>query len=272
MSEAIARVFVALDATAEPRGAIDTAVRLAASAKVPLHAVFIEDEDLLSLAALPVARQIVPGVGAAQMVGEELERQLRASAASLRDLLVVAAQAQALEFSFEIVRGDAETVLSLASERDLIVAGARARPVAGHFRVECRWLAAVEHAAGPILLTHDELSASGGGVALIRDRSSGSARLLRAAARLAELTHPHFTVIAPPRLAAAKSFHDWVAEQIEPGRVHLQIEAASAETTGLHRRIAELGCQFLALDAAATERGELAEITKRFACNILVAR
>jgi hypothetical protein len=272
MSEAIARIFVALDAAAEPRAAIDTAVRLAASAKVPLHAVFVEDEDLLSLAALPIARQIVPGLGTAQIVGEEIELQLRASAARVRDLLVIAAQARAIEFSFEIVRGDAKAVLSLASESDLVIAGARARPIAGHFRVEGRWLAAVDHAAGPVLLTHDESNTSGGVVALIHDRTPGSARLLCAAARLAEPTHTHFTVIGPQLLAATKSFHDWVAQQIEPGRVQLQIEAAPAETTGLYRRIAELGCQLLALDAAATEGGGLAEITKRFNCNILLAQ
>jgi hypothetical protein len=80
------------------------------------------------------------------------------------------------------------------------------------------------------------------------------------------------TVIAPPRLAAAKSFKDWVAAQIEPARVRPQIEAASAEAAALHRRIAELRCQLLALDAATTEGGRLAEMTRRFACNILVAR
>lgn len=272
MSEAIARVVVVLDATAETRAAIDTAVRLAASAKVPLHAVFVEDEDLLSLARLSIARQIIHGAGAAPLVAEQIEQQLRAAAAGVRDALMAAASAHALDFSFEIVRGDAETALASAAERDLVVAGARARPVAGHFRVECRWLAAAERAASPILLTQQVSQAGGGVVALIRGRSPGSARLLRAAARLAELGAADLTIIAPARLAAAKSFHDWVAAQIEPVRTRLRIEAASAETTVLDRRIGELGCQLLALDTATTEGGQLTELTRRFACNILVTR
>ena len=41
--------------------AIDTAARLAARWRVPLHGVFIEDEELIGLAGLPFARQVTLG-------------------------------------------------------------------------------------------------------------------------------------------------------------------------------------------------------------------
>ena len=44
---AIERVVVTLDAASENRAAIETAARLAARAKAPLHGIFVEDEDLL---------------------------------------------------------------------------------------------------------------------------------------------------------------------------------------------------------------------------------
>ena len=52
-SRRIERVVVPLDAAAENRTAIETAARLAARAKVPLHGIFVEDEELLHLARLP---------------------------------------------------------------------------------------------------------------------------------------------------------------------------------------------------------------------------
>ena len=63
MSGAIERVVVPLDAASENRTAIDTAARLAARAKAPLHGIFVEDEDLLRLAGLPFARQVASGFG-----------------------------------------------------------------------------------------------------------------------------------------------------------------------------------------------------------------
>ena len=50
MTQPIKRVVVPLDAVSEADPAIDTAARLAARWRVPLHGVFIEDEELIGLA------------------------------------------------------------------------------------------------------------------------------------------------------------------------------------------------------------------------------
>ena len=88
----IARVVVALDATSENRAAIDTAVRLAERWKLPLHAVFIEDDDLLRLAVLPFARQVSLGFGAEALTTAHAQGQLRAYAEQARRELLAAAQ------------------------------------------------------------------------------------------------------------------------------------------------------------------------------------
>jgi len=54
MSGRIERIIVPFDDTSETRGAIAVAARLAGHAKAQLHGVFIEDEDLLHLADLPL--------------------------------------------------------------------------------------------------------------------------------------------------------------------------------------------------------------------------
>ena len=53
MTQGIKRVVVSLDAASETGTAIDTAARLAGRWRVPLHGVFIEDQELIGLAGLP---------------------------------------------------------------------------------------------------------------------------------------------------------------------------------------------------------------------------
>lgn len=275
MSETIERVLVALDATADSRSVIDTAMRLAAGVKAPLHAVFVEDGDLLSLAGLAVARQVIPGTGAGPLTTDEVELHLRAAASRAREAILVAARTLALECSFEIVRGAAEAALSSASARDLVVAGALARPVAGHFRVESRWLAALDLMPGPFLLACEGPKASSGVVALLPEQSAASGRLLQAAARIAQFSGGSLTLICPPALAKAEDFTKWVGAQIEPSTIRPRIEAASpGEPAALQARIAELGCGLLAIGAGTAESGvaRLREWTGQLDCDVLIVR
>jgi hypothetical protein len=272
VSGPIERIFVILDATVETQATIASAVRLAARSKMPLHAVFVEEEDLLKLLGLPVARHIVPGADDATLTASDVELHWRAAAARARADLVAAAQAQAVQCSFEIVRGAAETVLASMAERDLVIASARTRPVAGHFRVPSRWVAAVAIASGPFLLAQGERGTRAGVVVLLHERSAATARLLLAAAQLTEPGGARLTVIAPPAFAAAKSLRDWIREQLEPAAEQLHIEAAPAETAALTSRILELGCRVLAVDAAAMASDRLADLTRRIGCDILVVR
>jgi hypothetical protein len=271
MTGAIERIIVALDATAETRTTIDTAVRLAARAKTSLHVVFVEDEDLLSLAALSVARQVIAGVGATRLTTDEVELQLRAAATRAREAVHVAARTHALECSFEIVRGAVETALASASEHDLVVAGGLARPVAGHLRVESGWLAALELAPGSFLLARERPRKTGGVCALVRERSAGSARLLQSATRLAELAGGALTVLCPPSLVTAKNFAKWVDEQIMPTTARVEVLAA-AEAAALGRHIAASGYAVLAVEASAAEGDRLKEFSRSFGGDLLVVR
>jgi len=54
MTQPIKRVVVSLDAVSETAPAIETAARPAAHWHVPLHGVFVEDEELIGLAGLPL--------------------------------------------------------------------------------------------------------------------------------------------------------------------------------------------------------------------------
>jgi hypothetical protein len=77
MNDRIGRVAIPLEAAAEGGTAIETAAQLAARANAPLHGIFVEDEDLLSLANLPFARQVTLGAGTEPLPVERVELQLR---------------------------------------------------------------------------------------------------------------------------------------------------------------------------------------------------
>jgi nucleotide-binding universal stress UspA family protein len=270
----IERVIVPLDAASEHRAAIDTAARLAARAGVPLHGIFVEDEDLLNVASLPFTRQTTLGAPAEDLTTSHVELHLRVAAERARGELLAAARRHRVEASFEIVRGASDTVLAAASERDLVVAGGLTRPIGAHFRMTCRWWSALEAARGPLLLARHAWSTSGSVVLLLRDRDAASVRLFEAAAQAAAAADRDLTVICPPAVAGAAGFDEWIADRLAGHPVRLQIEVGPAEPAALYRRIGELDCRLLAVEAGLAEGGgeRLRELCERFACDILVVR
>ncbi len=269
----IERVVVPLDAASEHRTAIETAARLAARAKAPLHGIFVEDEDLLRLASLPFARQFTLGAGAEPLTTEHLELHLQVAAERARAELFAAAKRHGVTCSFEIVRGASESAVTGASEHDLVVAGALTRPIAGHFRVECRWWSSIEAAPGLFMLARHTWSASGAVVMLLHDRSAASSRLLEAAAQIAQTADSMLTVICPPAVAGS-GFETWVTDRLADHPVRLQVEIAPAEPAALHQRIGELDCRCLAITAGGAEGSgdRLRELVERFGCDILMVR
>jgi hypothetical protein len=271
MSGSIERVVVALDAASETRTAIDTAVRLAAQTNAPLHGVFVEDQELLHLANLPFARQFTVGSGAEPLTTEKIELHLRVAAERARHELFAAAKQHQVKCTFEIVRGASEIAAASASERDLVVAGGLARPVAGHFRVERRWWPSVAAAAGPFLLARTLWTVPGSVVVLLRDRDPASVRLFDAAAQIASARDGVLVVIIPPALAA-NAFDRWISDRIAEHPVRAQVQVAPIELSALDERLGQLHCRLLAFEVGLVEgSGErLQHIVERSACDLLI--
>jgi hypothetical protein len=269
MSRRIERVVVALDAASDNRTAIDTAARLASRVDALLHAIFVEDEELLWAAGLGFTRESIWGAGGEPFTLERTARQLQAAAERARRDLVAIAGERRLVASFEIRRGPPERILAGATERDLVVGGP-SRPVAGHFRVECRWFNSIETAPGPILLARRAWRA-GGIIVLLHGRDPGAVRLLEAAAEIAEASGDSLLVIASPAIADAGA---WVGERLAAVAVPWRVETAPAEPGALDRRIAESGGRLLAIEAPKTGAvtARLREWSEKLACDILVVR
>jgi hypothetical protein len=273
MSGHIERVVVPLDATSDHRTAIDTAARLAARVGAPLHGVFVEDEELLRAAELHFTRQSTLGPGAEPFTRERTGELLRAAAERARRELADVAERYKLASTFETVRGSSERAFVTSTANDLVVAGGLSRPVGGYFRLESQWFRSVEAVSGPFLLARHDWNPDGTVVTLLRDRQPQSVRLLEAAAQIAAAQGGGLTVIAPPEIAGADDFDQWIGERLAAYGIPLQIEVAPAEPGALDRRIVQLDCRLLAIDAkAGGGAARLREYVERVACNILVVR
>jgi hypothetical protein len=150
MTHGIKRLVVSLDAASETGTAIDTAARLAARWRVPLHGAFIEDEELIGLAGLPFARQVTLGAGLEPLTKDHVEDHLRASAERARRELAAAAERHSVKWSFETVRGPLAPD-ALVGEHDFVVTAAESRPIGDHFRIASRCWSWMANVARPFL-------------------------------------------------------------------------------------------------------------------------
>jgi hypothetical protein len=273
MTQGIKRVVVPLDAASEIGTAIDTAARLAARWRIPLHGVFIEDEELIGLAGLPFARQVTLGSGLAPLTKNHVEDCFRAFAERLRRELAAAADRHGVRWSFEVGRGLLATG-ALCGEDDFVVIGAVTRPIGGHFRIASRcwlWTATITR---PFLLAKREWESGGSVFTLLRRRGPRSARTLGLAAQIAAFGGSSLAVAGTSDLAGSDDFAAWVAGLLEGRSLNLQTEPLAPEPAALRQRIIDLDCRLLVLEASEHDTGpdDLRELAEQLACDVLIIR
>ncbi len=119
------RIVVALDTASVVVPVIETAAGLAASLDATLDALFVEDEQLLRLAALPFAHELeFPTARVRRIEPADIERALRGQVEQARRLLAATAAPLAVSWQLSVVRGDVmRTVCGYAAPSDLLVVG-----------------------------------------------------------------------------------------------------------------------------------------------------
>lgn len=128
MSDAVVRrVLVALDASAPGRAALEAASVLADRIGAELAALFVEDENLLRLAALPRATAFsATGAGARTLDPISMGRELRVVGERLRRAVEDVASRLRVHATFRATRGHVlPEILAAAREADLVVIGRR---------------------------------------------------------------------------------------------------------------------------------------------------
>lgn len=99
------RIIVGLDTSFMAREALALAARVAASVDADLNGIFVEDENLLALSALPFAREISMAGAVSQMCEADMLRAMQAQAQIARRVLERAAKDAHIGWHFDIARG-----------------------------------------------------------------------------------------------------------------------------------------------------------------------
>jgi nucleotide-binding universal stress UspA family protein len=118
----IERILVALDAGLPGDSLLEAAARLAALAHAELTALFVEDADVLQLAALPFARELDRASAALRVIEpRSLERAMAAQARHLQRCVEALSERHGIRASLRVLRGVfATSVLAEAAERDIV--------------------------------------------------------------------------------------------------------------------------------------------------------
>lgn len=192
----IRRILVAVDTSAHSLAALDAAARLAASMQAELAGLFVEDVNLLRLAALPFAKELRWPSSARRRLDEvRMQRELQLMASQARRALAKAAEEAEAEWTFRVVRGTvSEEVLNAAVEADLLSLGRASRPLTRRVRLGSTAQAVAVHASRSVLLARKgadlELP-----IAVTYDGSEVASRVIDAAVRMSHIHDNNLIVL-----------------------------------------------------------------------------
>jgi nucleotide-binding universal stress UspA family protein len=197
------RVVLELGHGAADPGTLRDAAALARWLDAELHALFVEDEALLALTALPFAREISPlSFRWRPLDSGRLEADLRAAAERARRQLAETAAAHGIQPKFEIRRGDiAEHLQTACAATDIVVIAVRRRPEASLGGRRLRE-AARRSAASVLLLPPGPVPARGPIVALAEGDSDPALSVARS---LAETAGERLIVLPPDSAASLET-------------------------------------------------------------------
>jgi len=121
----IARVVVAFDASGVSAPVLQLAAGLAVCLRSTLAGLYVEDERLMRVAALPFSREIDLISGTQRRVSpDSLRHGLQAQASRMRRELAALAEPLSLRWTLDIVQGELRsTSLALTTATDLLILG-----------------------------------------------------------------------------------------------------------------------------------------------------
>jgi hypothetical protein len=166
----IKSVLVALDDACSDHETMELAAHLAADFHAELQGLYIEDTDLLRMAALPFTQEITTASGLAREIdAQSMERAMQNKAEHARQIMERTAASAQIQWSFSIARGRRTPRALLAtSQADLVLFGSRSHAPAVRPPMGAR----MRSAARPLVV--------------IVDTSSVNLRLLETAAVVGE--------------------------------------------------------------------------------------
>lgn len=197
-TEAFHRMIIALGAGGASEEGLAAAAEIAALMGIEIEGLFIEDEAVLGLSALPFLREIEAGsLTSRPFDPARLESEMRLAAGARRRALAEAARRSRTAFRFQAVRGEIEAVvLRTAGASDIMVViepgGAAERT--SHAAVTMRRAAMRSHAS--VLYVPAPVRRRRGAVAAILGPGAEPVEVLRLAARVAAASNNDLVILS----------------------------------------------------------------------------
>jgi nucleotide-binding universal stress UspA family protein len=276
---ALQRIVVALDSSSHSRAAFEAAALLAQRLDAELEGLFIEDIDLVKLAALPFGNEVSLATGEARPFdGGALEEQLAREVSRARRLVEGKAGKTRLRTRFRVARGRIETeIIAASSNADLLIVGAAGLDIGFgmRFRPGRVALAAAEQAPGSVLLLRSGSTFRGSPLVPF-DGSPGSERALTAALRLARINDRGVQIlITEDDTEKSAALHARASGQASAQGVGLTENIAPGVTiSGMCRIVQQTDADILVLsgDDARLEGNGRKTLLERVACPVLLVR
>jgi hypothetical protein len=266
MSEAeVRRVVIACDAQCDIDAAVREAAELAGHWRVPLHGIFLLDENLLRLAELPFSREVslcVPDVSGTLEPGE-LRRLLAALSASMRRVIEVAAKDEGVVWSFAEERdlSDAAAVAVLAG--DMLVIDASVRPFSGSWRPRSLREHTLAHLDATVLVRRNEKGRHPCVVVVLDTNTADHERTLAAVRSLTGARDRLHALIQEG--SGGKAGLPALVSHPE-----VSVEHVSLDFADLRDRIAQLNPRLMAVETSAFAAANLEALIANTRCDLLL--
>jgi nucleotide-binding universal stress UspA family protein len=213
-----------MDASAHSTAALESAAQLAAQLEAELVGLFVEDINLVRLAALPCAREV--GIFSATARGLDLramERAMKATAEQAQRLLQKTAQRLGVPWSFRTARGlIADELLAAAAQTDLLALGRASTESRGSRRLGSTAVNMLVETPRPVLL-FQRGGAVGGPVMVVLGETLPSQQKLTLALSLARASSDElFVLMMTDKAEAIERAQRKVASTLksETGKIH----------------------------------------------------
>jgi nucleotide-binding universal stress UspA family protein len=270
----IHRILVALDASPHSLAALKAAAALAADLQAELLGMFVEDINLLRLAGLPGAREIVSSTGGVRELDtQRLERALRAQAAELEHALAAAAEGSHIRWTFRVARGRVvRELLTAAQEADMLVLGRLGRSLLQRSRLGSTAQAIAASATRTVVFLEHGIELGPPVVALF-DGSDSSWRALTTAAQLTHEQQQKLVVLIAGANAVVEHLQARASERLGQLQCSARFRTV-ADLANLHQIVRQEGGNMLVLaaDHALAREETLPELMERVKCPVVLVR
>lgn len=269
----IRRILVALDASPHSLAALEVAVDLAAQLGAELEGLFVEDINLLNLADLPMARELVVYATHPRSLDRmRMAEQLHVQASMARKALEQLAEKAQVSWSFRVSRGViVAELLAAAEEMDLILLG---RTGWSNRRRVGSTTIAVASQAGRHTLIIRRGAHLGFPVGIVFDGSAHAQKALNTAVDLLRYQEGYLIIfIKAHDFDTARQLQEQISAWVHQRNLHAHYRwLVGEDLTGLDSLIREEGCGILVLPAEleALQGDRLQPILNQVQCPVFL--